>query len=63
MRTNEADTNTAYERAVNFKACRRKRGTCCKTAWQTSGATALSWALRGNEQEMAAALRRAGAKD
>ena len=40
MRTNEADTNTAYERAVNFKACRRTRGTCCKTAWQTSGATA-----------------------
>ena len=39
MRTNEADTNTAYERAVNFKACRRTRGTCCKTAWQTSGAT------------------------
>ena len=28
-----------------------------------SGATALSWALRGNEQEMAAALRRAGAKE
>jgi hypothetical protein len=40
MRTNEADTNTAYERAVNFKACRRTRGTCCKRAWQTSGATA-----------------------
>jgi hypothetical protein len=40
MRTNEADTNTAYERSVNFKACRRTRGTCCKTAWQTSGATA-----------------------
>jgi hypothetical protein len=30
MRTNEADTNTAYERSVNFKACRRTRGTCCK---------------------------------
>jgi ankyrin repeat protein len=28
-----------------------------------SGATALSWALRGNEQDMAAALRRAGAKE
>jgi hypothetical protein len=39
MRTNEADTNTAYERTVNL-ACRRTRGTCCKTAWKTSGATA-----------------------
>jgi len=28
-----------------------------------NGATALSWALRGNEQEMATALRRAGAKE
>ena len=30
MRTNEADTNTAYERAVNFKACRRTRGRAAK---------------------------------
>ena len=41
MKTNEDDTNTAYERAVNHEqrhASARTR--CCAAAWPTSGGTA-----------------------